>query len=37
MRGWVIKLLVVILCLGLALPALVSADEPVTSKYNVKI
>jgi len=37
MRGWVIKLLVVILCLGLALPALVAADEPVTSKYNVKI
>jgi len=37
MRGWVIKLLVVMLCLGLALPALVVADEPVTSKYNVKI
>jgi hypothetical protein len=37
MRGLVIKLLVVILCLGLALPALVAADEPVTSKYNVKI
>ncbi|MGW8223720.1 MAG: hypothetical protein ACWGP1_16350 [Syntrophobacteria bacterium] len=37
MRGWAIKLLVVILCLGLALPALVAADEPVTSKYNVKI
>jgi len=37
MRGWVIKLLLVILCLGLALPALVAADEPVTSKYNVKI
>jgi len=33
---WVIKLLVVMLCLGLALPALVAADEPMTSKYNVK-
>ena len=37
MRGWVIKLLAVILCLGLALPALVAAEEPVTSKYNVKL
>ena len=37
MRGWVIGFLVVVLCLGLALPALVAADEPVTSKYNVKI
>jgi hypothetical protein len=34
---WAIRLLVVMLCLGLALPALVSADEPVTSKYNMKI
>jgi hypothetical protein len=33
---WVIKLLVVMLCLGLALPALVAAEEPVMSKYNVK-
>ena len=37
MRGWTIKLLVVVLCLGLVLPAVVSADEPVMSKYNVKI
>jgi hypothetical protein len=37
MSRWVIKLLIVLLCLGLALPALVAADEPVTSKYNVKI
>jgi hypothetical protein len=37
MRGWVIKLLVVLVCLGLALPAVASADEPVMSKYNMKI
>jgi hypothetical protein len=34
---WVIRFLVVMLCLGLALPAVVSADEPVMSKYNMKI
>ena len=33
---WVIRFLVVMLCLGLALPALVAAEEPVMSKYNVK-
>jgi hypothetical protein len=33
---WAIKFLVVVLCLGLALPALVAAEEPVMSKYNVK-
>jgi hypothetical protein len=33
---WVIRLLVVVLCLCIALPALVAAEEPVLSKYNVK-
>ena len=37
MRGWTIRILAVALCLCLALPALSSADEPVMSKYNVKI
>jgi hypothetical protein len=37
MRGWTIRILAVALCLCLALPALASADEPVMSKYNVKI
>ena len=37
MRGWTIRILGVALCLCLALPALSSADEPVMSKYNVKI
>jgi len=36
MKGWTIKILVVALSLCLAVPALVAADEPVTSKYNVK-
>jgi len=33
---WVLRFLVVMLCLGLALPALVAAEEPVMSKYNVQ-
>ncbi|MEJ2431378.1 MAG: hypothetical protein P8075_21055 [Deltaproteobacteria bacterium] len=37
MRGWTIRILAVALCLCLALPALASADEPVMSKYNMKI
>ena len=37
MRGWTLSILAVALCLCLALPALSSADEPVMSKYNVKI
>ena len=37
MRGWTLRILTVALCLCLALPALASADEPVMSKYNVKI
>ena len=37
MRGWTIRILAVALCLCLALPALASADEPVTAKYNMKI
>ena len=37
MRGWTIRILTVALCLCLALPAVAAADEPVTSKYNVKI
>jgi hypothetical protein len=37
MRKWVIGFFAVTLCICLALPALSSADEPVMSKYNVKI
>ena len=37
MKGWTIRILAVALCLCLALPALASADEPVMSKYNMKI
>jgi hypothetical protein len=37
MKGWTIRILVVALALCLAVPALVAAEEPVTSKYNVKI
>jgi hypothetical protein len=38
MRGWVIKLLVVLLCLGMAAPV-IAADqgESVWSKYNMKL
>ena len=37
MRGWTIRILTIALCLCLALPAVAAADEPVMSKYNVKI